>query len=139
MRSNRIRRHRFRSNDRGFRRNSHNAHAPYDNRPMAGDQQRSGFLKGNQNPSKLLEKYTNLAKEALSTGDRVLSENYSQHADHFSRIVSDRNSERVARTEINNTNLNNGDDNFTKDQAKKNDVEKSVEKNTNPHSKDVTK
>ena len=55
-------------------------------------QPRSGFFSGNQNASKLLEKYTSLAKEALSIGDKVLSENYSQHADHFARIISEKNS-----------------------------------------------
>ena len=45
--------------------------------------------KNNQNASKLIEKYTNLAREALSTGDKILSENYFQHADHFVRIYED--------------------------------------------------
>ena len=45
--------------------------------------------KNNQNASKLIEKYTNLAREALSTGDKILSENYFQHADHFSRIFEE--------------------------------------------------
>ena len=40
---------------------------------------------------KLLEKYTSLAKEAMSSGDKTLSENYLQHADHFMRIIEDRN------------------------------------------------
>ena len=42
--------------------------------------------KNNQNASKLIEKYTELAREALSNGDKILSENYLQHADHFGRI-----------------------------------------------------
>ena len=41
---------------------------------------------------KLLEKYNNLAKEALSNGDRILSESYYQHADHFLRVIGNRNS-----------------------------------------------
>ena len=45
------------------------------------------IFRGNQNASKLLEKYLNLGKEAMSSGDKILSENYFQHADHFSRIV----------------------------------------------------
>ena len=139
MRNHKIRRHRFRSNDRGYRRSSSNHHSLHDTRSMGGDQQRSGFLKGNQNPNKLLEKYTNLAKEALSSGDRILSENYFQHADHFSRIVSDRNAEKVARPEIHNTNLNNGDDSSAKGQVNKHDVEKNIEKTTNPNSKDIPK
>ena len=44
--------------------------------------------RGNQSAEKLLEKYNVLAKEALSSGDKILSENYFQHADHFSRIQS---------------------------------------------------
>ena len=44
----------------------------------------------NHNVSKLIDKYTTLAKEALSSGDKILSENYFQHADHFSRIQSDK-------------------------------------------------
>ena len=40
---------------------------------------------------KLFEKYNNLAKEAMSSGDETLSENYLQHADHFMRIIEDKN------------------------------------------------
>ena len=42
--------------------------------------------RNNHNASKLIEKYNNLAREALSIGDKILSENYFQHADHFTRI-----------------------------------------------------
>ena len=44
--------------------------------------------KNNQNASKLIEKYTSLAREALSNGDKILSESYFQYADHFVRILS---------------------------------------------------
>ncbi len=44
-----------------------------------------------QNAEKLFEKYNSLAKEALSSGDKTLSENYFQHADHFMRIIEDKN------------------------------------------------
>ena len=40
---------------------------------------------------KLFEKYSSLAKEALTTGDKTLSENYLQHADHFMRIIEEKN------------------------------------------------
>ena len=40
---------------------------------------------------KLFEKYNTLAKEALSSGDKTLSENYFQHADHFMRIIDNKN------------------------------------------------
>ena len=97
MRHNKSRRHRYRSNDRGFRRN--NNHSMNGLKTISNGQSRSNFFKGNQNASKLLEKYTNLAKEALSSGDRVLSENYYQHADHFSRIVSEKNLEKNFKKE----------------------------------------
>ena len=45
--------------------------------------------RNNQNASKLVEKYTSLAREALSNGDKILSENYFQHAEHFIRILGD--------------------------------------------------
>ena len=45
--------------------------------------------RNNHNASKLIEKYSNLAREALSNGDKILSENYFQHADHFTRIQSE--------------------------------------------------
>ena len=44
--------------------------------------------RNSQNAAKLIDKYNNLAREALSSGDKILSENYLQHADHFSRILS---------------------------------------------------
>tara|TARA_B100000963_G_scaffold284253_1_gene253035 strand:- start:485 stop:898 length:414 start_codon:yes stop_codon:yes gene_type:complete len=46
--------------------------------------------RNNHNASKLIEKYNNLAREALSTGDKILSENYFQHADHFTRILNEK-------------------------------------------------
>ena len=51
------------------------------------DQKRRGFLKQNQNCLKLVDKYNDLAREALANEDKILSENYYQHADHFARIV----------------------------------------------------
>ena len=43
---------------------------------------------------KLFEKYSTLAKEAMSSGDKTLSENYLQHADHFIRVIEDKNRNR---------------------------------------------
>ena len=45
--------------------------------------------RNNHNAPKLIEKYNNLAREALSVGDKILSENYFQHADHFTRILNE--------------------------------------------------
>tara|TARA_E500000331_G_C16701332_1_gene474075 strand:- start:87 stop:473 length:387 start_codon:yes stop_codon:yes gene_type:complete len=49
----------------------------------------------NQNVEKLFEKYNLLAKEALSAGDKTLSENYFQHADHFMRVIEEKNKNRI--------------------------------------------
>ena len=48
--------------------------------------------RNNHNAPKLIEKYSNLAREALSNGDKILSENYYQHADHFIRIQKEKES-----------------------------------------------
>ena len=53
-------------------------------------QTRNNF-RASLSPEKSFEKYSALAKEAMSSGDKTLSENYLQHADHFMRIIEDRN------------------------------------------------
>ena len=53
-----------------------------------------------QNVEKLVEKYNALAKEALSIGDRTLSENYLQHADHFTRIMTERNLNQIQNKSV---------------------------------------
>ena len=85
---NNYKRSRFRSNnDRNFKRNG--AHQRLNQDFTNGsDFKRRNPGRNNQNASKLIEKYNNLAREALSNGDKILSENYFQHADHFSRISS---------------------------------------------------
>ena len=57
---------------------------------FSNDQNRNRF-RPPQSAEKSLEKYNTLAKEALSSGDKTLSENYLQHADHFMRIIEDKN------------------------------------------------
>ena len=52
---------------------------------------RKNIGRNNHNAPKLIEKYTNLAREALSNGDKILSENYFQHAEHFIRILEEKN------------------------------------------------
>ena len=62
--------------------------------------------RNNQNATKLAEKYTNLAKEALTNGDKILYENYLQHADHFTRIFEEKENNKTAvekSTEKNNS------------------------------------
>ena len=46
--------------------------------------------RNNHNAPKLIEKYNDLAREAQSNGDKILSENYLQHADHFTRVLNER-------------------------------------------------
>ena len=59
--------------------------------------------RNNHNAPKLIEKYNNLAREALSVGDKILSENYFQHADHFTRIL---NEQEIMKKSRNSTNSN---------------------------------
>jgi|TARA_B100000929_G_scaffold238459_1_gene195340 hypothetical protein len=54
--------------------------------------QRKNYGRNNHNASKLIEKYSNLAREALSNGDKILSENYFQHAEHFVRVLEEKES-----------------------------------------------
>ena len=59
--------------------------------------------RNNHNAPKLIEKYNDLAREASSNGDKILSENYLQHADHFTRILNERESfkrEKFAENKI---------------------------------------
>ena len=57
---------------------------------FSNNQPRNNF-RSTQSAEKLFEKYSNLAKEAMSSGDKTLSENYLQHADHFMRIIEEKN------------------------------------------------
>ena len=91
--NNNVRRNNFRRNDRGFKSNM--------DRPKYGSNfsknenfQRKSPGRNNHNASKLIEKYSNLAREALSNGDKILSENYFQHADHFTRILNDQDAQK---------------------------------------------
>ena len=58
---------------------------------------RSAPGKNNHNAVKLIEKYNDLAREALANEDKILSENYFQHADHFTRVQNEQESIRMAR------------------------------------------
>ena len=65
--------------------------------------------RNNHNASKLIEKYNDLAREALSSEDRILSENYFQHADHFTRILNEQESYRKSKFS-NESSVENKDD-----------------------------
>ncbi len=89
FRNNNTRRNNFRRNERTFKVNGDRN--KYNNNFSTNDTfQRKISGRNNHNASKLIEKYNNLAREALSTGDKILSENYFQHADHFTRVLSER-------------------------------------------------
>ena len=92
MRYNKPRRNRFRSDDKGFRRNGSQDLRISGINSASKNFQRRSFNNNGPKAEKLLEKYNNLAKEALSNGDNILSESYYQHADHFLRVIENRNS-----------------------------------------------
>ena len=85
---NNNRRSNFRRNDRSYKANGDRTKFP-SNFSSSDNFQRKIPGRNNHNASKLIEKYNNLAREALSGGDKILSENYFQHADHFTRILAD--------------------------------------------------
>ena len=100
---NNNRRSRFKSTgDRGFRRNG-NGHKPNGEFNNGSSFKRRYPGKNNQNAAKLVEKYNDLAREALSNGDKILSENYLQHSEHFSRIlISQENSRNYSENNVQN-------------------------------------
>ena len=87
---------RFRPRSNGRNHMSHgNGNPQMRMRPKSfiNDQSRNNF-RTSLSAEKLFEKYSSLAKEAMSSGDKTLSENYLQHADHFMRIIEDKNRNR---------------------------------------------
>tara|TARA_Y100000816_G_C25995610_1_gene520109 strand:+ start:553 stop:936 length:384 start_codon:yes stop_codon:yes gene_type:complete len=105
------RKNRFRSNtDRNFRKKSLNGHKNQSEFNSNSEFRYRNPGRNNQNAAKLVDKYNNLAREALSTGDKILSENYLQHADHFSRILI---MQEVSKVENQNNNVI--EQNFKKD------------------------
>ena len=105
FRNNNNRRNNFRRNDRNFKSNV--------DRPKFGSNfsnsenfKRKVPGRNNYNAPKLIEKYNDLAREASSNGDKILSENYLQHADHFTRVLNERESIRRERFSENKTEEN---------------------------------
>ena len=93
FRNNNVRRNNFRRNDRNFKTNG--------DRPKFGSNysnnetfKRKAPGRNNHNAPKLIEKYNDLAREASSSGDKILSENYLQHADHFTRVLNEQENYR---------------------------------------------
>ena len=94
--NNNVRRNNFRRNDRNFKNN------PDRSKFVSNFSNNDNFKRkvpgrNNHNASKLIEKYNDLAREASSNGDKILSENYLQHADHFTRILNEQDNLRKAR------------------------------------------
>ena len=96
----------------GFRRNNRNFKSNADNSKFSSNFSNNENFKrkspgrNNHNASKLIEKYNDLAREALSNRDKILSENYLQHADHFTRILNERESyrkDKFSEDSLNNT------------------------------------
>ena len=93
FRNNNSRRNNFRRSDRNFK--SNNDRGKFGTNFSNNENfQRKIPGRNNHNASKLIDKYNNLAREALSSGDKILSENYFQHADHFMRILKEQDTQK---------------------------------------------
>ena len=90
------RRFKRRSNHRGGSHHANGHLKQIRTHSFSNDQTRNIF-KSTLSAEKLFEKYNVLAKEAMSSGDKTLSENYLQHADHFARIIEDKNKNQSYR------------------------------------------
>ena len=102
--NNNVRRNNFRRNDRNFKSNGDRGKF-VSNFSNNENFQRKLPGRNNHNAPKLIEKYNDLAREALSNGDKILSENYLQHADHFTRILNERESYKRERLSDSNDSL----------------------------------
>ena len=139
----------FRNNNNNrrnnFRRNTRNYKSNGDSTKFSSNFSNNDNFKrkvpgrNNHNAPKLIEKYNDLAREALSNGDKILSENYLQHADHFTRILNEKDSFRkdkfsLTKTENNSTivdeNNENSEQNTENNLAEASNEEITDEKNT---------
>ena len=111
--NNNVRRNNFRRNDRNFKNNGdrNKFGSNYSNNDNF---KRKIPSRNNHNAPKLIEKYNDLAREASSNGDKILSENYLQHADHFTRILNEQENFKKARFVDNKvTNIDNSEEEKT--------------------------
>ena len=122
FRNNNSRRNSFRRNDRNFKSNGERPKY-VSNFSKNENFQRKLPGRNNHNASKLIEKYSNLAREALSSGDKILSENYFQHADHFTRILNEQDNQKKNNF-INGNSANLQQDLTNKEEVKNNIQEK---------------
>ena len=129
FRNNNNRRNNFRRNGRSDRNFKNNVERTNKFNPsFSGNEnfQRKSPGRNNHNAPKLIEKYNNLAREALSGGDKILSENYFQHADHFTRILNEQ--ENFRKTKIS--------ENSSAENESNNSEEKKIETTSEIHSND---
>ena len=136
--NNNNRRGGFRRNTRSFK--SNNGDTPKFNSNFSNNDnfKRKAPGRNNHNAPKLIDKYNDLAREALSNGDKILSENYLQHADHFTRILNERESFRrekhsESRSESNgiaDENTENAEQNLAEGSEEAQDIENKVQKST---------
>ena len=89
------------------------------------------------NAPKLIEKYNNLAREALSSGDKILSENYFQHADHFTRVLSEQ--QNFKKTQISSKFEENKDSTLNKNTEDEVKIERAENKVVNEDKDSDTK
>ena len=93
-------------------RNYHHSHEKNsDNRGLRSNSFTNSHSRNNfqsqKSAEKLVEKYNGLAKEALTSGDRVLSESFFQYADHYMRIVAEKNLNQGKVINVNKETLQN--------------------------------
>ena len=122
------RRGRFRSNDRGFKRTG-DGHKYKSDFNTNVDFQRNSLSRNNHNASKLVEKYNNLAREALANEDKILSESYFQYADHFMRVLKEREENKLIK-EINDSTTNKIHVNSEEKNKTNSETNKELEKKT---------
>ena len=124
FRSNNNRRNNFRRNDRNFKANGDRSKY-VSNFSNNENFQRKIPGRNNHNAPKLIEKYNNLAREALSVGDKILSENYFQHADHFTRILNEQEIMKRSRNSTTSNNIKEIEEIPNKEEKSFSDTEKS--------------
>ena len=133
--NNNNRRNTFRRNNRSFKSNGENSKFS-SNFSNNDNFKRKSPGRNNHNAPKLIEKYNDLAREALSNGDKILSENYLQHADHFTRILNERESFRKEKLSENKSkdnfdvaeeNTENSNKGFSEKSDDETEIQKSIE------------
>ena len=120
------RRNNFRRNDRNFKTNGDRSKFSSNFSNNETFQRRPQGRNNNLNAAKLIEKYSDLAREALSNEDKILSESYFQQADHFTRVLSEQNSLRQSKFTNNSSSSSdklNLSNNKKEDEPKQNEEE----------------